>query len=87
MEENDTSDSSSSSVKITGNPVNAHKRGKRPRFDEANRSHSANSACSSVNFVPTYWFHKRRKLRIKTWERNGGLGLWEETKWEREVLS
>lgn len=76
MEDNSDSNSSSSSIKLTENPGNVRRSGKRPRFDEGHRSHSANSACSALGFTPTDWFHKRRKLRIKRWERNGGLGMW-----------
>lgn len=41
-----------------------------------NKSHSESSMCSSLDYVPTDWFLKRRKLRLRRWERNGGLERW-----------
>lgn len=75
MEDSDTSNSSSSSVKATKNCVNKLHSGKRARSGQLHRSHSENSACS-LDYVPSDWFTKRRKMRIKKWEHKGGLGMW-----------
>lgn len=84
MDDSYSSDSSLSfSFKVIANYHGTADKGKKfgsPRKrvweGDMGRSHSVNSICSSLDYIPTDWFLKRRKLRIKRIERNGGLGLW-----------
>lgn len=43
--------------------------GKRVEGEEHNRCHSDNTDGLSFDFKPSDWFLKRRKIRIKRWER------------------